>query len=45
MTRAQPSYLKSLAVLAHLADTFSGDLTKAEASKRIEDPRQSLDLE
>ncbi|WP_413708835.1 DUF3072 domain-containing protein [Rhizobium sp. Rhizsp82] len=45
MTGAQSSYLKTLSEQAHRSDAFSEDLTKAEASKRIEDLRRSLDLE
>ena len=45
MTGAQSSYLKTLSEQAHRPDAFSEDLTKAEASKRIEELRQSLDLE
>lgn len=36
MTGAQTSYLKTLSEEAKDADAFSPDLTKAEASKRID---------
>jgi hypothetical protein len=36
MTGAQASYLKTLTERAHRPDDYSDDLTKAEASKRIE---------
>jgi len=45
MTGAQGSYLKTLSEQAHRSDAFAEDLTKAEASKRIEELRRSLDLE
>jgi hypothetical protein len=45
MTGAQASYLKTLSEQAHRSDAFAEDLTKAEASKRIEELRRSLDLE
>jgi hypothetical protein len=45
MTGAQSSYLKTLSEQAHRSDAFAEDLTKAEASKRIEELRRSLDLE
>ena len=45
ITGAQSSYLKTLSEQAHRSDAFAEDLTKAEASKRIEELRRSLDLE
>lgn len=36
MTGAQASYLKTLSEEAHEPDAFAEDLTKAEASKRID---------
>jgi hypothetical protein len=36
MTGAQKSYLKTLSEQAHQPDASEGDLTKAEASKRID---------
>jgi hypothetical protein len=42
MTGAQASYLKTLSEQAHEPDAFSGDLTKAEASKRIDELKQRL---
>ncbi len=36
MTGAQGSYLKTLSEQAHDPEAFSDDLTKAEASKRID---------
>lgn len=36
MTGAQASYLKTLSEEAHDADAFNADLSKAEASKRID---------
>jgi len=45
MTDAQASYLKTLSEQANKSDVFSDDLTKAEASKRIDKMRQALDLE
>jgi Protein of unknown function (DUF3072) len=36
MTGAQASYLKTLSEECHEPETFQADLTKAEASKRIE---------
>lgn len=44
MTGAQGSYLKTLSEQAHRPEEFSEDLTKAEASKRIDALKQSLDL-
>jgi len=45
MTGAQASYLKTLTEQAHKPDMFSDDLTKAEASKRINELREAVDLE
>ena len=42
MTGAQGSYLKTLSEEAHQPDQFADDLTKAEASKRIDALRESL---
>ena len=39
------SYLKTLSEQAHQPDAYAEDLTKAEASKRIDELKQSLDLE
>jgi hypothetical protein len=36
MTGAQRSYLKTLSEQAHNPEAFSSDLTKADASKRID---------
>ena len=44
MTGAQGSYLKTLSEQAHKPDAFEDDLTKAEASKRIEKLKDKLDL-
>ncbi|WP_077967280.1 DUF3072 domain-containing protein [Ensifer adhaerens] len=45
MTGAQRSYLKTLSEQAHRPDAYAEDLTKAEASKRIDRLKQKLDLE
>ncbi|KPH07047.1 DUF3072 domain-containing protein (plasmid) [Rhizobium acidisoli] len=45
MTGAQRSYLKTLSEQAHKPDAYADSLTKAEASKRIDELKQSLDLE
>ncbi|MBY3121414.1 DUF3072 domain-containing protein [Rhizobium leguminosarum] len=45
MTGAQRSYLKTLSEQAHKPDAYAEDLTKAEASKRIDELKQSLGLE
>ncbi|NKK96622.1 DUF3072 domain-containing protein [Rhizobium leguminosarum bv. viciae] len=45
MTGAQRSYLKTLSEQAHQPDAYVEDLTKAEASKRIDELKQSLGLE
>jgi hypothetical protein len=44
MTGAQGSYLKTLSEQAHDDEAFAEDLTKAEASKRIDALRQKLGL-
>ncbi|HTJ58531.1 MAG TPA: DUF3072 domain-containing protein [Devosiaceae bacterium] len=44
MTGAQASYLKTLSEQAHEPDAFSAELTKAEASKRIDALKQKLKL-
>lgn len=44
MTGAQRSYLKTLSEQAHKPEAFADDLTKADASKRIDELKQSLDL-
>jgi hypothetical protein len=44
MTGAQKSYLKTLCEQAHDADSFDDTLTKAEASKRIDDLKEQLGL-
>lgn len=44
MTGAQGSYLKTLSEQAHKPDAFEDDLTKAEASKRIDKLKDKLDL-
>jgi hypothetical protein len=45
MTGAQRSYLKTLSEQAHKPEIYAEDLTKAEASKRIDELKQSLNLE
>lgn len=42
MTGAQASYLKTLSEQAHQADAYAPDLTKAEASKRIDALKQAI---
>ena len=42
MTGAQASYLKTLSEEAHDSDAFSDELTKAEASKRIDGLKEQL---
>jgi hypothetical protein len=42
MTGAQASYLKTLSEQAREPNAFSADLTKAEASKRIDELKQRL---
>ena len=44
MTGAQASYLKTLSEQAHDPDSFAEDLSKAEASKRIDALREKLGL-
>ncbi len=44
MTGAQASYLKTLCEQAHDDQSFADDLTKAEASKRIDTLREKLGL-
>lgn len=44
MTGAQTSYLKTLTEQAHEPDAFADDLTKAEASKRIDALKGKLKL-
>ena len=44
MTGAQASYLKTLSEQAHDPDSFAEDLSKAEASKRIDALREKLKL-
>lgn len=43
MTGAQRSYLKTLSEQVHQGDAYAEDLTKADASKRIDELKQSLD--
>lgn len=45
MTGAQASYLKTLSEQAHDPDSFSEDLSKAEASKRIDALRAKVGLQ
>ena len=45
MTGAQRSYLKTLSEQAHKPDAFAEGISKAEASKRIEELKQALDLD
>ena len=42
MTGAQASYLKTLSEQAHDPEAFAGDLSKAEASKRIDARRDKV---
>jgi hypothetical protein len=44
MTGAQRSYLKTLTEQAHEPESFADDLTKAEASKRIDRLKEKLGL-
>jgi hypothetical protein len=44
MTGAQKSYLKTLTEQAHEPDAFAEDLSKAEASKRIDALKSKLKL-
>ena len=45
MTGAQASYLKTLSEQAHDPEAFAEDLSKAEASKRIDALRDRLKLQ
>ena len=45
MTGAQRSYLKTLSEQAHQPEVYADDLSKAEASKRIDEFKKSLELE
>ncbi|MBO9096899.1 MULTISPECIES: DUF3072 domain-containing protein [unclassified Rhizobium] len=42
MTGAQKSYLKTLTEQAHEPDAFSENLSKAEASKRIDESKSRM---
>ena len=42
MTGAQASYLKTLSEQAHQPDAYAPNLTKAEASKRIDALKQAI---
>ena len=42
MTGAQASYLKTLSEQAHQPEAYAPDLTKAEASKRIDALKQAI---
>jgi hypothetical protein len=44
MTGAQASYLKTLCEQAGSPELFDGDLTKAEASKLIDDMREKAKI-
>jgi hypothetical protein len=44
MTGAQASYLKTLSEQAHAPEAFAEDLSKAEASRRIDELRARLGL-
>ncbi len=44
MTGAQASYLKTLSETAHDPAAFADDLTKAEASKRIDALKEKADV-
>jgi len=44
MTGAQASYLKTLSEQGHEPEAFAEDLTKAEASKRIDRLREKIGL-
>ena len=44
MTGAQASYLQTLCEQAHCPEMFDADLTKAEASKLIDEMRQKAGL-
>jgi Protein of unknown function (DUF3072) len=45
MTGAQASYLKTLCEQAGTAEAFNDNLTKAEASKLIDDMRQKANVD
>ena len=45
MTDAQASYLKTLSEQAHKPEQFAEDLSKAEASKRIDALREDVGLD
>ena len=45
MTGAQASYLKTLCEQAGTPDVFNGNLTKAEASKLIDEMREKAHIE
>ena len=45
MTGAQRSYLKTLSEQTHQPEVYADDLSKAEASKRIDEFKKSLELE
>jgi len=45
MTGAQESYLKTLSEEAHEPDVFSDDISKVEASKRIDSLKKKMGLE
>ena len=45
MTASQASYLKTLAEQAADPDIYADNLTKADASKRIDELREKLNLE
>lgn len=45
MTAAQASYLKTLSEQAHAPEQFAEDLSKADASKRIDALREKVGLE
>jgi hypothetical protein len=44
MTGAQRSYLKTLSEQAHKPNAYAKDISKAEASKRIDELKQELGL-
>jgi Protein of unknown function (DUF3072) len=44
MTGAQASYLKTLCEQANEPDIFEEGLSKAEASKRIDEPRNKVNI-
>ena len=45
MTGAQRSYLKTLSEEAHKPDAFADDISKAEASKRIDSLKDKIGLD